>query len=539
MGVYARGKKLWLAFTNARGEREWKPTGLDRGQEDLAEQALKMVLEQVAAERRLGDVVKAGPLTVRSYSKAWVKARKERLLAHARSEHGFFEHHINPAIGGVELAELRPRHVRALLAELKTKTSKETGRPLASRTIRSIIGALHCMMREAVVEELVPTNPVQLLRKDLPKKRDRDPLWRAGAIFTRDEIEQLLSDPRIEPHNRAFYALSFLTGMRPGEVCALRWEHYDPRAEPLGQLQVAYAYDTAGSRVKETKTDTPRLVPVHPTLAKVLAEWKLAGWERQYGRRPEPGDLVVPRLTDAREPRNANRQREDELYPDLERLGLRKRRLYDTRRTFVTLAQVDGASKDVLRWISHGPDGDIISVYTTLPWATLCAAVSCLKVELRGGQILELPRAVTSSANLANSLGAGSGDRDSGVTVNRRAQKSPEVRRLRGLGSVGDAGFEGPWTGEQAPPGATEEPPNPLESGLPPQSGLPTADHSSPPPVTSSQEAIRGAVIRAAAEAREDVAGAISGGRLRDLEARGLVVVDLARLLELLGGAGR
>jgi hypothetical protein len=32
---------------------------------------------------------------------------------------------------------------------------------------------------------------------------------------------------------------------------------------------------------------------VHPTLAKLLAAWKLSGWERLFGREPKPDDLVV------------------------------------------------------------------------------------------------------------------------------------------------------------------------------------------------------------------------------------------------------
>ncbi len=30
--------------------------------------------------------------------------------------------------------------------------------------------------------------------------------------------------------------------------------------------------------VKSTKTGVDHLVPVHPVLAKILAEWKLRGW---------------------------------------------------------------------------------------------------------------------------------------------------------------------------------------------------------------------------------------------------------------------
>ena len=33
---------------------------------------------------------------------------------------------------------------------------------------------------------------------------------------------------------------------------------------------------------------------MHPTLAKVLAPWKLAGWERMLGRAPGLDDLLTP-----------------------------------------------------------------------------------------------------------------------------------------------------------------------------------------------------------------------------------------------------
>jgi hypothetical protein len=32
----------------------------------------------------------------------------------------------------------------------------------------------------------------------------------------------------------------------------------------------------------------------------------------------------------------------------------------------------DGASKDILRWITHAPEGDVVDDYTTLVWQPLC-----------------------------------------------------------------------------------------------------------------------------------------------------------------------
>ncbi len=59
------------------------------------------------------------------------------------------------------------------------------------------------------------------------------------------------------------------------------------------------------------------------------------------------------------------------------------------RQGFITLAQVDGARRDLLESITHGPRGDIVSVYTTFPWPALCEEVAKLKISLREGKVLD------------------------------------------------------------------------------------------------------------------------------------------------------
>ena len=60
-------------------------------------------------------------------------------------------------------------------------------------------------------------------------------------------------------------------------------------------------------------------------------------------------------------------------------LKLRPRRGHDLRRTFITLAQVDVARRDLLETLTRGPRGDIINGYTTFPWSAFCAEVAKLK----------------------------------------------------------------------------------------------------------------------------------------------------------------
>src|SRR5262245_31094884 len=112
---------------------------------------------------------------------------------------------------------------------------------------------------------------------------------------------------------------------------------------------------------KAVKTKRPREVPVHPTLARVLGAWKVGGWQRMMGFAPGPDDLVIP------SPDGKHRTTDQTLpmfHRDCRRVGLRLRRQYDSRRTFISLSQADGARKDILRWVTHGATGDIVDFYT-------------------------------------------------------------------------------------------------------------------------------------------------------------------------------
>ena len=141
---------------------------------------------------------------------------------------------------------------------------------------------------------------------------------------------------------------------------------------------------TPRAQPRQDPRPVPRSISVHPTLDVLLTEWKAAGWERIYGRQPASHDLIVPtRNMTMRESPEAQKA----LHDDLALLELRPRRGHDLRRRFITLAQVDGARKDILEAISHGPRGDIVSVYTTFPWPVLCEEVRKLKIEPAGVRI--------------------------------------------------------------------------------------------------------------------------------------------------------
>lgn len=238
---------------------------------------------------------------------------------------------------------------------------------MARRTLRKVYGTLHTLFRDAVIEELIDHTPCVLSSKELGPNEDKYPEWCATAVYDRDELIKLISSELLPPDRRMMYALMGLAGLRHGEMAGLRWRNYDATREPLGKLVIARSYDHA-----TTKSKRSREVPVHPTLATLLATWREKGCTEILKRAPEPDDLLLPSREQDMRSRHHTRNK---LLEDLERLNLRSRRGHDLRRTFITLARADGARADLLEMITHAPRGDIINIYTSMP-GRICALKS-------------------------------------------------------------------------------------------------------------------------------------------------------------------
>ena len=199
-------------------------------------------------------------------------------------------------------------------------------------------------------------------------------------------------------------------------------------ARPLPRLSVSESYSVHLKRTKRTKTGVTRLVPVHPALQRILDEWLARGFRDVFGREARPDDLIFPSRTDvrrgfsyaavlAKEPRLTRAQlarrlrvsraaitqglrcivnrppdpaaafrtptRNYELLQhDLRRLGLRHRRLHDTKRTAVSLLTEDGVRDPILTYVAWGPRNNVRDLYITLPWDVFCEEILKLKLPL-------------------------------------------------------------------------------------------------------------------------------------------------------------
>ena len=406
--MFARGRRLYAKIKSVDGAWIQVPTGFAVGDEERANAWAREQERKVTAARvELG--ADAAPLTVTRYAGRWLEKRHTRTVADDRTR---LRLHVLPRIGSMLLVDVRPRHVRDLILEMRKAGE------LAPATIRQVSGVLHTMFKSAVIEELVASNPVVFERGTLPKKVDKDPTWRHEAIFTRLEIETLIADARILEDRRVLYALKALAALRHTEAASLTWAQYDHRAEPLGALNLG-----------DTKSGVPRRMPVHPELARILTAWKASGWRAIFGRDPKPEDKIVPtRKLAARTAAESQKQ----LLADLARLELRtragkeehrrKRRGHDMRRTFITLARTDGAQKDILRWCTHGPTpGEMMDLYSSFDWSALCAEVAKLRIEPREGKVIAMPLAAVAGDASGTTPMDHDGARGAGVVQSRKA----------------------------------------------------------------------------------------------------------------------
>lgn len=363
--VFPRKGKLAIAL-KVNGKWVQRATPYYPGQEKEAAALLKRTRERLLSADESGLGVDP---TVREYTRPWLEARKKQIASWDDDE-SRLDTHILPAIGSLALAAVRPRHVAALVAGVR-----QAG--LAPRTVRNVYAVVRAIFRDAQIAGLVDHQPCILGVHQLGRIRDAKHEWRAAALFSEAELADLMGSSKVPQDRGVLYALGSYGCLRHGEAAALRWRHVVSGLQPLGRLVIANS-----NAALTTKTGVERWMPIHPALAKSLAEWKLSGWPREFGRLPDADDLVVPyTLPTNRGPRvkfggmRSDHASYKRLRVDCTALAMRWRRFHDLRRAGITLYREAGADKDILRLCTHGGRGDVLEQYTTFGWAKLCGAV--------------------------------------------------------------------------------------------------------------------------------------------------------------------
>jgi integrase len=243
--------------------------------------------------------------------------------------------HLGPFFGRRPLHRITREQVEAFIA-------LKRGGGLAPKSILNYLGVLHSIFAFAERRGLVGANPCKLVDKP-----------RAGAgegrirFLATAELERLLATAAaaagpIAPTDRLLYLTAALTGLRQGELLALRWcdVDLDARRVRVRESLVRGEFTTPKSR------RSIRSVPLASRVASELSE------HRSASDFAEPDDLVFchPRLgTPLERSRLFKRFKANAIaagFPEL--------RFHDLRHTFGTRMAGAGVPLRTLQeWLGH------------------------------------------------------------------------------------------------------------------------------------------------------------------------------------------
>lgn len=164
-----------------------------------------------------------------------------------RDSRTILETHVWPKWGHYTLQAVRPRDVFAWLSSLKTAA----GKPMSTSSKAKVFGVFKQIFDYAVFQGVLDTSPLAVVPRIIRKTKPRD-------VFTPEELRAIFpADPAqlAEYWGGQIWGTAFLvladTGLRPGEVAALRWGDW---FRSLGGLVVSRAVDDKGN-VKGLKTE--------------------------------------------------------------------------------------------------------------------------------------------------------------------------------------------------------------------------------------------------------------------------------------------
>ena len=175
--------------------------------------------------------------------------------------------HIIPDIGDIRLADLKTMHIQRIINKMY-----DSG--LSHRTIEVMKIVMHAALKQAQRNKLVGENVCENVV--LPRKQPK-----RIRVLNEDEQTKLIAALKDNYIGRGLL-FALYTGMRRGEVLALKWSDYDKNEKTISitkALSRVRTYNKDGNKTMLTvttpKTDTSiRTVPLIDKAVELLAEHK-------------------------------------------------------------------------------------------------------------------------------------------------------------------------------------------------------------------------------------------------------------------------
>lgn len=287
----------------ARGERKWlvriylgshPDTGRRVYHSETVHGAKKSAdarMRDLLTKRDLGMLLEPSTITLGAYLDRWLEHTETSTRPRTAQDYRrFLDRYVLPALGARPLAKLNPLELQTLMSSIGDETS-----PHAARRTHAV---LRSALRQAVRWRYLAQSPMEGVQAPREQRSEMVALSAAQAKAFRAAAAR---------SKRGFvFVFSLATGMRPGEVQALRWADCDLEAG-IVRVEQALAWvdgpkdaETGKPKGKVWKFGAPktklsrRAIPLPASVAAELRAHRReqAKWRLKLGEAYEDHDLV-------------------------------------------------------------------------------------------------------------------------------------------------------------------------------------------------------------------------------------------------------
>ena len=276
---------------------------------------------------------------------------KPTLRASTRNNYeNVIHNHVLPEIGKIPLNKLSQNDLQQFYGRLKKngrkRLTEQYGAGLSDRMVRMCHAVCRSALERAVRDDLLRTNPA--IGCKLPPKKAKE-----MQVLTPPEITRFLIQAREEGYYELFL-LELTTGMRRGEILALKWRDLNLKT---GELHISRQVLKVNGKVlistPKTKSSN-RMILLPPEMLELLAELKTRTDSEWIF--PSPLDLTQPRHPSAVYHR---------FQKILTRANCKRVRFHDLRHTFATMALENGMDiKTLSAMIGHVSAETTLNIYS-------------------------------------------------------------------------------------------------------------------------------------------------------------------------------
>lgn len=338
-----------------RADGRWQASyvGSDSKRHYLYAPTRKDASERLSAalrDKEMGVYV-AGPSQILAeFLSAFMKESSSRLKPRTIQRYeSLFRIHVIPAIGGVQLRKLGPQHLVDLY-----ETMRATSAPASIAQVHAVLGSA---FKRALLWGLIARNPCDAVRPPKPQRREM-------LVLSPDQTRQIIDATR-GTEIGTLYLMALHTGMRSGELLALRWR--DIRDSKIDVNATLVRIGGKVNRASPKSAAGVRLITMTRPLREAVARHRVRQAERllAIGVRITDDSLIyTDRWGNAL---NGFHITEREFKPLLRRLGLPAMRFHDLRHAFASLMLSQGVRVDLVsEMLGHAKPATTLNTYAHL-----------------------------------------------------------------------------------------------------------------------------------------------------------------------------